>query len=291
MNLLTTQFQLSRARLDTASKMIKDATSISSTKTYRVPGIMGNEDLRKYEQMYTAFYAAALNHFLFTNDLEIGTCLHQCPSRANDQGGNPEVSDLAVVGFIEDTFLPGNHVAAWDKKKSDDFERAKQSALYQVNNLDLRWLVFIGMPGTLNVVELQAYFAIHGGIWRMAIGDGPPHDKALLITFFAAVHYLLKNPIRYKKGYIVPIPTRDMNQNLFMLALSVPEFSRPRGKSGNFSTLTKRRYFCIMQTCLRKLASITNWFPWETRKGFSCSPGSISMEPTNQTIWLISEAF
>ena len=109
------------------------------------------------------------------------------------------------------------------------------------------------MPGTLNVVELQAYFAIHGGIWRMAIGDGPPHDKALLITFFAAVHYLLKNPIRYKKGYIVPIPTRDMESEPVHAGFISTRVFKAKGKVWKLFDTYKEKVFLHNADLLKEI--------------------------------------
>ena len=67
------------------------------------------------------------------------------------------------------------------------------------------WTVFLGLPGTPNEARLLIHMPEHRIMRTITVCSGPPHDKALLCTLFAAVHFLCSNPI-LTNAPTVPMP-------------------------------------------------------------------------------------
>lgn len=178
-------------------------------------GVMASHMLRSQEVTYTCLYARALDRFIFEKEIELGAVLHQGPSRKQkSKPGLPEQADIYIAPMK--SFKPGNPILQSDLKLNDFIIADRESSLYSMNGTSVcfdcnTWPVLLGIPGTPTYMELQIHVPVDGKMWKIIICKGPPYDKALLCTLYAAVHYLCTTPIQTRTPLQSPMPFKQLH--------------------------------------------------------------------------------
>jgi len=148
-------------------------------------GVMASHALQEQEVTYTCLYAGALDRFLFENDA-VGAVLHQGPSHKQAKKSSNQSKLIFILSDVK----------LYDFKIAD-----RESILYSMNSTSVAYQcttrpVLLGLPWIPTRTELQVHVPGHQQMRKQIVcTDVVPYDASLLCALYAAVHYLLENPI------------------------------------------------------------------------------------------------
>lgn len=209
-------FTINRNHLEHISTSVKAAADLSEKACVpNIRGVLSNEGIMKDELTFSATFVRLLDRFIFPNDcMSKGAFYHQYPSRKRIT--NVERSDGTCIR-LGTSGLPLEPVLSFDVKMLDFNGACRESSLYSINSINVgncskSRTVVIGLPCTPNECSLRVCIPVHKVLMEMEVLKEAPHNKALLCTLFAAIRFLLNNPIVAtvsEQNMEIPIPFKD----------------------------------------------------------------------------------
>lgn len=190
-------FRLSRSLLDEVSEALETTTGIRKIRNdMDGRGIMSSSNSRDPEVTWTGLCQPHLHNLLFRDYSHMGILIHQATSRKRENtSANPELADWGVYKLVY--FLPGDPVSFTDCKLRDIEHASRTSVCHSVNGVGCGcnindWPVLVSIPSIPEMTRLEIHIPVKKAMWYLPIVTGTLWDKAILCSFFYAVHTLIQ---------------------------------------------------------------------------------------------------